>query len=99
MCSKQMRVLCTVGFKLNVIKDVEGPGNTVAERHFGPSWTKIVKCEWRRQQEELQKQAFYIHIGKCPNIEVGGEQPEDRLQKQQNFCVYKKWSFMKQNMG
>jgi hypothetical protein len=37
MCSKQMRVLCTVGFKLNVIKDVEGPGNTVAERHFGPS--------------------------------------------------------------
>jgi hypothetical protein len=84
-----MRILCTIGFKLNVIKDAEEDGSTAAERHFGHSWTKNVTCERRRQQEELQTEAFCIHIGKCPNIEVGGEQPDNRLQKQQNFCVYK----------
>jgi hypothetical protein len=37
MCSKQMRILCIVGFKLNVIEDAEEHGNTAAERHFGLS--------------------------------------------------------------
>jgi hypothetical protein len=37
MCSKQMRILCNVGFKLNVVKDAEEHGNTAAEGHFGPS--------------------------------------------------------------
>jgi hypothetical protein len=77
-----------------VIKDAEEHCNTAVERYFDPSWTKNVTCERRRQQEESQKQAFCMHIGKCPNIEVGGEQPDNRLQKQQNFCVYKNDNFL-----
>jgi hypothetical protein len=42
MCSKHMRIFCTVSFKLYVIKDAEEHGNTVAGRHFGPTWTKNV---------------------------------------------------------
>jgi hypothetical protein len=37
MYSKQMRILCTIGFKLNVIKDAEEHCNTAVERYFDPS--------------------------------------------------------------
>jgi hypothetical protein len=43
MCSKHMRIFCTVGFKLYVVKDAEEHGNTAAGRHFGPTWTKNVR--------------------------------------------------------
>jgi hypothetical protein len=59
-----MRILCTVGFKLNVIKYVEEHGNIAAKKHFDPSAVKTITCEWRGQEEELQKQAFCVHIGK-----------------------------------
>jgi hypothetical protein len=38
--------------------------NRAATRHFDPSATKTVTCEWRRQEEELEKQAFCLHIVK-----------------------------------
>lgn len=55
MCGKQKRILYGVGSKLNVIKYAKWHGNRTAERHFGPFPTEKMICEWRKQEEELEK--------------------------------------------
>jgi hypothetical protein len=40
MCSEQMRILCTVGFKLTVINYAKKYSNKTAKRHFGPPHVK-----------------------------------------------------------
>ena len=46
MCSKQMRIPYTAGFKLNVIKYVKEHGNRITEKHFVPPPTEKVVHEW-----------------------------------------------------
>ena len=45
-----MRILYTLGFKLNVITR-KSMVNSAAERHFGPPPVKKMISEWRRHEE------------------------------------------------
>jgi hypothetical protein len=46
MCSKQMRIPYTAGFKLNVIKYAKEHSNKITERHFVPPPTEKMVHEW-----------------------------------------------------
>lgn len=46
MCSKQMRIPYTAGFKLNAIKYVKEHSNRITEKHFVPPPTEKMVHEW-----------------------------------------------------
>ncbi|KAF6088438.1 hypothetical protein HJG60_008266 [Phyllostomus discolor] len=73
--SKQKRIPYKIPFKLEVVKYGKEHGNRAVERHFGPSPTKKMIREWRKQEDQLQKtdktkQCFCGHAAKWPQSEV-----------------------------
>jgi hypothetical protein len=46
ICSTQMKIPYTAGFKLNVINYVKEHGNRITERHFVPPLTEKMVYEW-----------------------------------------------------
>jgi len=53
MCSINIRILCAVRLKLNVIKYVKEHSSSAAEIHFHPSPTKKMICEGKRQKKMM----------------------------------------------
>jgi hypothetical protein len=69
-----MRILCIVGFKLNVINRTKELGNTAAVRYFELPPTKKIIHKWRRHEKKLLEskklKSFYTHTTKWPNIKM-----------------------------
>lgn len=72
---KQKRIAYKIPYKLEVIRYAKEHGNRAAERHFGPPPTEKMIREWRKQEDQLQKEdkskhTLRGHAAKWPELEV-----------------------------